>query len=249
MSTRISDPTAAPPPRPHGRALRWLLLAVLALACAVSYRLTSRPQGAEPAVRGGLDPSLLHPLTRDERLFQTAQQLAVLADTPAQEPLAAETQDLADEVVDTSFSIALAQAAAQPQTPGSADTAAAARISQAQMAVGADKSTLTADQQAAAKAKPVQQAQAQGAVAIAQAQLGLDQDRLLDARNDASRDAGGPAQRITQMQQQHEASHAGGKRAVTVAGPAAVGTAHGLVGQLGRVWQRTAELGQLRAAE
>lgn len=236
-------------PRRRRPPWRWLVLAVAAVVCAAGYRLTNNSGGAAPTVQGGLSPSLVRPLLRDERLFQTAQQMAGLADTSGQQPFAAQAQEQADEVVDTSFSIALAQVAAQPEAPQAADRETAARVDQAQAAVTADKNAATAAEQALAKAKANQRPQVQGELAIAQAQLSLDQDRLQDAINDASRSGTGAAERITQMKQQHEASHAGGQHAVAVTPPPLAGTANGLIGELSRVWQRTSELHQLQTAE
>jgi small-conductance mechanosensitive channel len=194
-----------------------------------------------------ISASVLHPLLRDERLYQQARALAATARTPAELSRARQAMHMADEVMDGSFTIAMAQAAfgagSQP------DPAALARVRRAQAAVQADTNWLAKLHQRLA-AKNANQAQLGMAEQLAQAQLDLDQARLHDATTDAARSGGGGAARIQQLQQEHEAIHAGDQpAAVAAAAAAAVPNGKGLAGALVQAWDANGTMEQLAAAE
>ena len=211
----------------------WLVWAALALAfaaCWTGWRMT-RPQSEVVAgERAGIAPGILRPLLRDERLYQTARSLTAFASTPAEQSLAQQAQHLADEVMDASFTIAMVEAV--QSTPATAGHADEVRVAHAKAAVAIDQAWI---KRLKAHAVPRQVlARLPAAMEVAQAQLGLDQARLHDATTDLERNSGGGFERIQQLQQEHEAIHAGDHVATAIAagpgGRGLVGAVEGIVG-------------------
>ncbi len=218
----------------HRNAARgWLIWAVLALAiaaCWTGWRMTRPRSEVVAGERAGIAPHILKPLLRDEQLYQTARSLTAFASTPAEQPLAQQAQHLADEVMDASFTIAMVEAA--QNAPASADHADEVRVAHAKAAVATDQAWI---ERLKAHAVPRQVlARLPAAMDVAQAQLGLDQARLHDAKTDLVRNGGGGLERIQQLQQEHEAIHAGdhaaGVAAASPGGRGLVGAVEGIVG-------------------
>lgn len=246
-SDNIEVSTPAPAPIGARIPLRWLALAVAAALCVILYVITARPPAAAPLSR--MDAAIAQRLTRDQDLFQTATQLAADADTPEERSLAAQAEHLADEVVDTSFALSFARLADQPPAkPTPESTAAAARVDRVAAAVGDDKIHLTALQAALKKASGDRAAKVQAVIAVEQAQLELDQSRLDDARNDASRIEDGSAARLQQLQREHENIH-GAAHASAIPAAASAGSGGGLIGAMARAWKFHRQWRSLEAAE
>src|SRR6185312_5621475 len=84
-----------------------LLLGVLLLGSVAGYYLTRDEETARlaPKGRAATQPSLM-----DQRLLQTARQMAALAETPEERGLAAEALRLSDHELDQAFATALREA-------------------------------------------------------------------------------------------------------------------------------------------
>jgi len=237
----VSSPEATRRIRAKRRwPLRWLLLAGLAAACLLGYRLTTRTPPPAIAPGAQLGSAVMRPLRRDERLYQQARTLASQAETPAERSLGTQAQHAADAVMDLSFIIALRQLAAiGGNKPSPATTAL---LDQIAAEIGADQA------QIATLRRAPNQPDAAAALAVAQAQLGLDQARLRDATADAARSGPGGTARIQQLQQEHEAMHAADAR-MAAASAAPPPRSRGLVGALQRSWQLSAAIESLEAAQ
>src|SRR4051812_22529919 len=117
----------------------------------------------------------------DRRLFDAARQSAVLAETPAEQDLAAEAARLADHELDQAFASAVRDAAAFRPPPNGPLAKLRARVEKA-------KASVAAGQERIAKLPKDNQDQ----LDLAKAQLALDQDELDDAQADLAREGGDP---------------------------------------------------------
>lgn len=249
---------AAAPSGQH-RTILWLLLGAGLVLSALGYYVTGSTSSEQSLPgRDGLSTAIYEPIHRDERLYFTATTLASLADTADERAYAAQTQHLADGVLDLGFTIALQQAAAVARPANAPSGPAAQRIANARAAVAADQSAVRAAQQAAENDRPHRNQANEGVepLAVAQAQLDLDQARLKDAIDDASRDSDSVSQRLLQLQQEHEAMHGTAQRGTALQSQLASqaqernpNLARGLVGQLRAAWLLNDKLERLRQAE
>jgi small-conductance mechanosensitive channel len=241
-----------------------MVLAALAVICAVGYHYTGKTtSSAVIDQRQGIQPAIFEPLREDQRIFRTSGTVSALADSSEERGLSAQTQHLADELLDVAFSIALTESASQAAASGAAKTPEAkadhARVAEVKKAL-ADDNALIATLKRAPQDAAVS-ASGQGQLAIAEAQLALDQDRLTDALSDAAHDDNSGQGRLEQLRQEHEALHSGSNTTATPGGggdqsqlaaasdarkPSA---ARGLIGDLHAAWLLTDKLHRLQAAE
>ncbi|HXR98904.1 MAG TPA: mechanosensitive ion channel domain-containing protein [Terriglobales bacterium] len=243
-------------PTSHGR---WILLAALAVICAIGYHFTGKPPSDQSAgQRQGIDPAIFAPLRQNQRIYRTAATLAAVADSSEERGLSLQTQHVADELLDVSFAIALVESAQKAAASGAANTPEAkadhARVAAIKQALASDNALI-----AALKRAPPTATGTQSQLEIAEAQLALDQDRFTDASSDAARDDSGGQGRLEQLQQEHEAQHGGaatgavgGSDQSQLAASAEARkptTARGLVGDLHAAWLLTDKLHRLEAAE
>lgn len=131
----------------------------------------------------------------DRRLFDSARQSAALAETPAEQDLAAEAARLADHELDQAFASAVRDAAAFRPPPNGPLAKLRARVEKA-------KASVAAGQERIAKLPKDNQDQ----LDLAKAQLALDQDELDDAQADLAREGGDPKAAIERALAEHEAS-------------------------------------------
>jgi len=183
------------------RASNFALLAVGALlaAClAGSYLIHDNSASGSAKRTEGASPS--SPV--DQRLLQTAQQLASAADTPEEQVLAREALGLADHEVDQAFATRLREAAAAGAPKSGPLKDLADRIGQLQARIKSDQARIANLTKASAS-----NAAAADQLELSNAQLALDQDELEDAQQDLARQGGDEHARLQRALQEHEAEH------------------------------------------
>ncbi len=155
----------------------------------------------------------------DQTPLKRAQQLAQLALTPEEKPLADEALRLADFEVDLAFAAALHDTKEHPPVLKGEAKEIAARLEKAQKVLEDEQAQVAQLTDAAAKAKGEKQEQLQDNLAIAQEDLNLAQDEVDDAKQDLIRAGGDPEDRIQQMEQEHKAAEKTGVTAATNVAP------------------------------
>src|SRR5881296_1311090 len=183
---------------------------------AVVYGLirTTEPPAASSSQDNGKHgvPSRV-PLV-DQSPLKTAQQLAQLATTPEERPLAEEALRLADREVDLAFAAALRDAAENPPVLSPEAKEIEARLQKAQKLLKADQALVAQLTDAAAKATGDKKETLGDQLDLAKAELELDQDEVDDAKRDLIRAGGDPEDRIQEMVQEHEAAAHGNASAI-----------------------------------
>src|SRR6266536_4913490 len=183
---------------------------------AVVYGLirTTEPQAVPSSQDNGKHgvPSSV-PLV-DQSPLKTAQQLAQLATTPEERPLAEEALRLADREVDLAFAAALRDAAENPPVLSPEAKEIEARLQKAQKLLKADQALVAQLTDAEAKATGDKKETSGDQLDLAKAELELDQDQVDDAKQDFIRAGGDPEDRIQEMVQEHEAAAHGNASAI-----------------------------------
>src|SRR5437773_8166195 len=197
-------------------------IALALLLGAVVYGLirTTEPQAVPSSQDNGKHgvPSRV-PLV-DQSAIKTAQQLAQLATTPDERPLAQEALRLADYEVDLAFAAALRDAAENPPKLSPEAKEAVARLQKAQKLLGKDQALVAQLTKEEAKATGDKKETLGDQLDLAKAELELDQDELDDAKQDLIRAGGDPQDRIQEMEKEHEAAtHGAGSALPNVATP------------------------------
>ena len=191
-------------------------IALALLLGAVVYGLirTTEPQAVPSSQDNGKHgvPSRV-PLV-DQSPLKTAQQLAQLATTPEERPLAEEALRLADREVDLAFAAALRDAAENPPVLSPEAKEIEARLQKAQKLLKADQALVAQLTDAAAKATGDKKETLGDQLDLAKAELELDQDEVDDAKQDLIRAGGDPEDRIQEMVQEHEAAAHGNASAI-----------------------------------
>src|SRR5947209_8633634 len=138
-----------------------------------------------PANRSSTKPASKGADMVDDRLLQTARQMAAQADTTDEQPLAHEALRISDHEFDQAFASAIREASA-------AAPPANAALKQLSDRVGASNAQIAADQSLIAKLTKAAESNdaAASRLQLAKAQLALDEDELGDAQEDLDR-AGG----------------------------------------------------------
>ncbi len=150
----------------------------------------------------------------DQSPLKTAQQLAQLATTPEERPLAEEALRLADREVDLAFAAALRDAAENPPVLSPEAKEIEARLQKAQKLLKADQALVAQLTDAEAKATGDKKETLGDQLDLAKAELELDQDEVDDAKQDLIRAGGDPEDRIQEMVQEHEAAAHGNASAI-----------------------------------
>ncbi len=171
--------------------------AVLLTGCVAAWLITRSAPLKSPAKKA--------PASRvakvDERLLQSARQLASEADTHAEQGLAVEAVRLSDQEVDEDFATAIREAAAiaPPATGPLHDLAAHIADLEARIATGRQRvAQLTKD--------AATNSAAADRLDLANAQLSLEQDELDDAQQDLAREGGDQRADLEHAQQAHQAA-------------------------------------------
>jgi small-conductance mechanosensitive channel len=125
----------------------------------------------------------------DQRPWQTAATLAVLAQSAEEKELARDAERLADHEVDQAFSQSLRQASLAKPTLSAKALALQKRVTELQETIKNDQARVDS-LSAGAGAKPAGAASNDSDLEIAKAQLGLDQSELADSIEDFARESG-----------------------------------------------------------
>lgn len=179
------------------------VLAVLLTACVVAW-LATRDANPLRVSRKAAPAARVSKV--DERLLQTARQLATLADTPAEHELAEQAARLAGQEVDQDFATAIREAATIPPPAAGPLHDLAARIANLKARVTAGQQRIAQLAKAAAAAND---ATAADRLELANAQHALDQDELDDAQQDLAREGGDEYANLQRAQQEHQAARQG----------------------------------------
>jgi hypothetical protein len=183
------------------------VLLVLLLGAAV-YGLirTGEPAKVPPSLgKGKLAAAAQAPLV-DQSPLKTAQQLAQLASTSEERPLAQEALRLADYEVDLMFAGALRDAHDHPPVLSAEAKESATRLQKSQKLLDNDRAQIAQLTAAEAQASGERKDALDDDLELAKAQLELDQDEVDDAKQDLIRAGGDPEGRIQAMVQEHEAA-------------------------------------------
>jgi len=129
----------------------------------------------------------------DQRPWQTAATLSVLAQSAEEKELAREAERLADHEVDQAFSQSLRQASLDKPTLSGRALELQERVTQLQQTIKNDQERI-----ASLTASAATDAASSGDLEVAKAQLGLDQNELTDALEDLSRESGDQRSKIQQ---------------------------------------------------
>ena len=170
------------------RRVRILLpaaIAALLAACLLGWFLTRETESA-------LQLPKMQTTLVDQSVLQTAHNLALLADTPAEQDYARNALRIADHEVDQGFAMALHKA----ETPAAPVKGPLKQL--------ADRIALLKPRIAEETAR-IAKLTDDDEIALAKAQLALDQDELDDAQGDLARQGGDPHAKLQQALQEHDA--------------------------------------------
>jgi len=197
---------------------RLILLSLLALmaAAVVGLILTGSPPDTLAEIRRRQAAHHQEPV--DQSSLETAQALAALAGTPAEQELAQNAVRLADHEVDLAFTSALRTASSQTGALTGEAGVIRARIQRIQADILANQekvkrltaeTTSRSDRAGAGTkgTKEINPETLQQRIEFAQAELALNQDELEDAQQDLVRSGGDAYSALQSLWQQHEAGH------------------------------------------
>jgi small-conductance mechanosensitive channel len=224
------------------------LLAVLLVAAVVAWWQTAPPS---PRVVARRAAAVTSSALVDESAYATAQRLAPLATTAAEQPFVATALRVADHELALAFTAALRDVEAHPPTLSPEALKIQDRLQKSQVLLDADQqrvAQLTAD---LAQAKPSQKDALQDELDLAKSQLDLDKDELEEADQDLVAAGGNPQQRIEAMVQEHDMQVKARANGAVASGSAAAPTAglHGAWTEF-RDWLKIRQkLQQLAAAQ
>ncbi|HLY17812.1 MAG TPA: mechanosensitive ion channel domain-containing protein [Bryobacteraceae bacterium] len=176
-----------------------LAVAVLLIAAVAGWIFTRDVNPLRPAKKTTAPAARVSKV--DQRLLQTARQLAALGDTHAEQELATEALRLSNQEVDQDFATSIREAAAipPPKTGPLHDLAVQIKALQARVTAGQQLvAQLTKD--------AASNSSAAGRLQLASAQLTLDQDELADAQQDLERAGGDEHANLEHAQQALQAA-------------------------------------------
>ncbi len=174
-------------------------IAGLLIACVLAAYLTRGP--GRPAAR---QPAQNTSSPIDERLDQTARQMAAIADVPDEQALAREALRLSDHEFDQAFASALREATAKPAPASGPLKTLTDQIEARKERVASGKEQIAKLTKAAGTSDS-----AAARLELAEAQLALDEDELADAQEDLARDGGDQHAQLQRAFQEHEAAQHG----------------------------------------
>jgi small-conductance mechanosensitive channel len=208
-----------------------ITLAVLLAAAAYGiFRTTAPTNPIAPAKATSQSQTLV-----DQTPLRTAQQLALLADTPEGRKLAQDAVRISDHEVDLAFAAALHEVSEHPPALSPEAKAIQARMQKAEKALQNDQEQVAQLTAADAKATGAKKDTLDDELDIAKAQQELDQDEVDDAKQDLIRAGGDPQDRIQDMVKEHEASTHGTEAAL--AATATPPEVRGLIHRVPEWWE------------
>jgi small-conductance mechanosensitive channel len=209
-----------------------VVLVVLLSATAFGLYRTAKPFAAIRAILAPLGMAQAQSMV-DQSPLTTAQNLAQLSNSPAEQKLAQEALRLGDHEVDLTFAAALRDVTDHPPALSAEAKKIQDRLTRYQRALDADNAQVAQLTEAASKASGAKKDQLTNQLNLAKSQQELDQDEVDDAKQDLIRAGGDPQARILALEQEHEASSH--NTAAINAAAAAPSTGGGLV-NLYRQW-------------
>jgi small-conductance mechanosensitive channel len=208
-----------------------VVLVVLLAATAFGLYRTAKPFLAIRAILAPLGMAQAQSMV-DQSPLTTAQNLAQLFNSPAEQKLAQEALRLGDHEVDLTFAAALRDVTEHPPALSAETKKIQDRLTRYQKALDADNAQVVQLTEVASKASGAKKDQLTNQLNLAKSQQELDQDEVDDAKQDLIRAGGDPQARILALEQEHEAS-SHNTAAITAAPAPATGS--GLV-SLYRQW-------------
>jgi small-conductance mechanosensitive channel len=191
-----------------------VVIAGLLIACVLAAYLTrdaGRAASKQPA------PNTASPI--DERLEQTARQMAGIADVPDEQDLAREALRLSDHEFDQAFASALRVASALP-----APARGPLKVLTDQIEVRKERIASEKDQIAKLSKTTESSESAAARLELTKAQLALDEDELADAQEDLARAGGDQHAQLQRAFQEHEAAQHGNGQQLQFPAPQRTGT-------------------------
>jgi small-conductance mechanosensitive channel len=184
---------------------------LVALLAATAYGIF-RTEAPPPSLSGPLaDTSqiLATPQTQplvDRSALTTAQRLAHMPTTDAEQPFAKEALRLGDQEMDLAFATAIREAAEHPPALSPEAKQIEAKLQKAENALDPDKAQVARLTAADEKATGSRKDALDDELDLAKAQQELDQDEVDDLKQDLIRAGGDPQGRIQAMVAEHEAA-------------------------------------------
>jgi small-conductance mechanosensitive channel len=180
----------------------WPILALLMIVAAAAWWKTAPPtlEARKKGVATVAGTDLV-----DQSTYQTAERLAQIAITAAEQAVAQSALRVADHELDLAFKAALRDADAHPPALNSEAAAIQARIGKSQELLSADQQRVNDLTLKLAQAKDAKKNSLQDELDLARSQLDLDKDELDEANQDLVDAGGNPRQQIEAMVQEHEA--------------------------------------------
>jgi small-conductance mechanosensitive channel len=224
------------------------LLAVLLVAAVVAWWQTAPPS---PRVVARRAAAVTTSALVDESAYATAQRLAQLATSAAEQPFVATALRVADHELALAFTAALRDVEAHPPTLSPEALKIQDRLQKSQVLLDADQQRVAQLAADLGQAKPSQKDALQDELDLAKSQLDLDKDELEEADQDLVAAGGNPQQRIEAMVQEHDAQVKARASGAVAVGSAAASTAglHGAWTEF-RDWLKIRQkLQQLAAAQ
>ena len=209
-----------------------VVIVVLLMATAFGLYRTTKPFVGIRAILAPLGMAQAQSMV-DQSPLTTAQSLAQLSNSPAEQKLAQEALRLGDHEVDLTFAAALRDVTDHPPALSPEAKKIQDRLTRYQKALDADNAQVAQLTDAAAKASGAKKDQLTNQLNLAKSQQELDQDEVDDAKQDLIRAGGDPQARILALEQEHEASSH--NTAAITAAAAAPASGGGLV-NLYRQW-------------
>ena len=162
----------------------------------------------------------------DQSPLTTAQSLAQLSNSPAEQRFAQEALRIGDHEVDLAFAAALRDVTEHPPALSAAAKKIQDRLTRHQKALDNDNAQVAQLTGAVSKAPGTKKDQLNNLLNLAKSQQELDQDEVDDAKQDLIRAGGDPQARILALEQEHEASS---HNTSTIGPAAAPATGYGLI--------------------
>ena len=177
---------------------------VLLLMASVYGFLISREPEAVRVEKSAKKSQNANVILVDQSPLKVAQQLAKLADTPEERPLAQEALKRADMEVDQAFDSALHDALLHPPPLSPEVKEIQDRLQKAEKQLKADQDQAKLLSEQFAKAPESKQEAIEVQLVQAEADMDLDQNDMDDAKEDLARAGGSLADRIQAMRKDHE---------------------------------------------
>ena len=197
-----------------------IVLVLSVIATAYGLHRTNKPFVAIRAILAPLGAAQAQSMV-DQSPLTTAQALAQLPNSPAEQRFAQEALRVADHEVDLAFDAALREAAENPPRLSAEAKQIRDRLARAQKALDFDIAQVAQITAAAAKATGSNQDKLNDNLNLMKSQMELDKDEVEDAKQDLIRAGGDPQARIQQMVQEHEAAAHATAIALAPASPSA----------------------------